>query len=72
MKPISPCECGGRTSSTARVTTTAPAPLAPSPSSISVFRRRRWMLSMVFLQLMKRSKFCFTCSGAMEVLGLKL
>ena len=31
--------------------------------SDSVRRRRTWMSSMVFLQLMKRSKFSFTCAG---------
>ena len=48
-------------SATACVTTAALAPLAPVPSSVSVFRSRSWMLSIVFLQLMKRSKFSFTC-----------
>ncbi len=46
----------------AAVTTTALAPCAPSPPSVSVFFNRAWMLSIVFLQLMKRSKFSFTCA----------
>ena len=46
----------------AAVTTTALAPCAPSPPSVSVFFSRAWMLSIVFLQLMKRSKFSFTCA----------
>ena len=55
---------GPRTSPMAPVTTTALAPCAPSPPSVSVFFSRAWMLSIVFLQLMKRSKFSFTCNGA--------
>ncbi len=50
----------------AAVTTTALAPWAPSPPSVSVFFSRAWMLSIVFLQLMKRSKFSFTCARGRE------